>query len=394
MRIERKTIQDSLLLRKWALEILASSPAERSSEGFSTISSCSADSWRLFLRSERCAVPLSRAVDPQSLGPAAELLLRFTNREALRIRSGRDQCEEFLSSITTAGAQTILLKGAAYNLAASGSVDLSDIDLLCHPDHAIELQHALIRLGYVESGTGTSYCLPTLSRPSGLPIEIHTSIPWLLPFTDVWERAIPPGEGTGFWNLSGCDGLWHLLVHTVKHHPERRGRIRDLCMIAGVIAASTESDVCELTERIVADPCASPLLQLLGMAQDIARGNRPEDPFIGNAARSYIFRTRFSRRRMPPRLYAVVKFAHTTHYSENVLLETRAQAGFDRPSSVKLIRIFDWLFPTIPLRLTVRRTIFHAYRLIGFLLPRLLQLRGLMLTIRRRCRLGKPLRLM
>jgi hypothetical protein len=119
-----------------------------------------------------------------------------------------------------------------------------------------------------------------------VPVEVHFGIPFLAGEGDPWEAALPTPV-RGVLRLSPANHLWHVLVHGVVHHVERRGSLRELLLLQSARAACGAGDLREVERRATAHPAARPLRATLAMVEALAAGADPGDPFRAVAAVRY-----------------------------------------------------------------------------------------------------------
>lgn len=305
----------ALALRRWALRLLAGGRG-RHGRALQTgsLSSPQAggnraprspnttrEAWELFLTSEVCALPLSRWLDADPLALSAESsgtedqtagrdpVVRAAAREmqfALGARAELFRLEELACA---RGWKVVLLKGG---VAACGAapVYLSDLDVLVHPTQAEALGRALADAGYAR-GTGAESLqhLPARHRPRGLAVEIHHSLRGLEGPEALIERAVPlTSRREGLCRLAPTDHLRHLLVHAGRHHPERRGMLRDLMLTRAAVEDCDPSELKDVTDWLERQPDSEVLAAQLTMARALAAGRPSEDPFRRIARRRYL----------------------------------------------------------------------------------------------------------
>lgn len=221
---------EAIELRDWTLAVLAD-------EGAGPAPHASVATWRFFLTLERCALPLTRvlaAVHGRGPDPASRLVL--DELAAIELRTAMAAVAEVAAIDVVArstGWKIVLLKGARLAM-ETPALHLQDVDVLVRRDIVAPLADRMEHSGYAASSTDRSAAphLSPRSVPGSLPVEIHRFMKGMPPPEELLERAIPC-DGTGnLWRLSVADELQHLLTHTVAHHPDRRGRIRDVLALS------------------------------------------------------------------------------------------------------------------------------------------------------------------
>jgi len=289
------TVGDALLLRAWALDLLirrgpaTRPPAWGASDSLAT--------WELFLRSERCSLPLrSRlaAGSPSLLGVgAAQLLERLATIELQRAISARGQLLEIGRLAAAHRLEPIVLKGGVAALSDDDPVDLADVDILLPREHGELLARLLNERGYRSTIAGSAAHLPACFDPEALPIEVHFAINDLNESGELRARARPFPEFPGLWRLSPPDHLWHLLVHSAVSHPDRRGSLRDLLLIKSAARQCSAAELEHVSARIATLSRSAPLSAMLGLARAVGSGVARIDCFRPEAAANYLLRSRF-----------------------------------------------------------------------------------------------------
>lgn len=277
----------ALYLREWALQVLSSAsppsaPPPASPEG-----------WRLFLRVERCALALSARgaapADPAG-GPAVRARAVDESRSVL---AARGELRRLGQAARGAGLPLVVLKGAAPLLYGGRQVPMLDVDVLGTPAAARALAEALDRDGFRGQGRAASHRLAVRAQEDGLPVEIHTTAPGLPPAALDRAVAVPRSP---LRVLHPADHLLHLLVHSAVHHPDRRGRLRDLLLIADAVERCAPGDLDAVRAALGREAQPRPLAAQLGMARVLAGGaGAGTDAFELTAAGSYLMAHAFPR---------------------------------------------------------------------------------------------------
>ena len=89
-----------------------------------------------------------------------------------------------------------------------------------------------------------------------------------------------------------------MLVHSAVHHPDRRGRLRDLLLTADAVARCTPGDLDAVRAAVALEAQAGPVTAQMEMAGAIANGAAPgaaADRFELTAAGSYLMAEAFRR---------------------------------------------------------------------------------------------------
>jgi hypothetical protein len=334
-------VREALLLRRWALGVLFHSADPAATR---ELAGCTGKAWKLMLDVELCALPLLSALKAD-IGEIPEEGLRVLRAQAsLEIRSAlsaRQQCAEIGRMAKARGWSLVALKGVCPPLKGSGSVGLADVDLLCSSEGLDEVRAALLGMGYREDGKAAAHHVPSLVKDGGLPLELHFAIPGVTPPYDVWSGVERDPGGSGLFFLRPVDQVWHLLVECVVHHPHRRGRLRDLWLLAAAAGECSEGDLREVEARIASNPYAEPLRALLEMAIEAAAGRAPTDRFPVTAAASYLWVHEVPRLRLP---HTMVLHAHAAVFTAvggaapGRLQWARSYMRLGRPSKIRALR--------------------------------------------------------
>ncbi len=290
------SVADALLLRAWALDLLigetqATQPPAESG------ASASLATWELFLRSERCALPLrarliARSPSPLTAG-VAQLPERLATVELQRALSARAQLLEIGRLAAAHDLEPIVLKGGIAVLGGDDPVDLADVDVLVRQEQSELLANLLNERGYGSTIAGSAAHLPARFGPETVPIEVHFAINDLEQIGELRARAQPAPGSPGLWRLSPPDHLWHLLVHSVVSHPERRGCLRDLLLIKRAARQCSPTELDDVTRRIAGSSRGSALGAMLALAQGAGSTADGTDCFRAEAAANYLLRDRF-----------------------------------------------------------------------------------------------------
>jgi hypothetical protein len=248
--------------------------------------------WELFLRVERCALPLQSRLGSASaaiLPPeAASLLRRRAGLETQRVLSARAA----LAQISRAAAKldgdaVVVLKGGVALAPGAAPLDLADVDVLLEPAAAERLGQALDAAGYQPYGHGDEWHTLPRMAPGALPVEIHTGLPPDQARPGVIARSVPLPGWPALRRPAPGDHAWHLLVHSALHHPLRRGQLRDLLLLAAALRECTPAEVEEMAEGARAHRFAGPLGEVLDAARALAAGTPATDRFRRMAAAAY-----------------------------------------------------------------------------------------------------------
>jgi hypothetical protein len=281
----------ALRLRAWAFRVLWG-------DGGAAPEVESPGAWPLFLGVERCALPLLRRLEAGDGGeglPAragAQLRARAMV-EVKRALSAGAELRRVSTVLEAHGWRALVLKGGAHLAAGTPPLDVWDVDLLLAPGQALPLGRALSATGAYATvgedappGTPGRWEAATRISPGGVQVELHFAIPYLGAGVDPWAGAVPAGV-PGVLRMSPPLHLWHVLVHGVSHHPDRRGALRDLLLLAAAHGECAPAQVEEVRARAARHPHRALLLRALALVEEAAAGRIPRDPFRAEAALRY-----------------------------------------------------------------------------------------------------------
>ncbi len=253
---------------------------------------CSPTTWKLFLQAERCAHAIDSRLSDESraalTGDTQRIIKDAATDEAKRALSARGQLQLIGKLVQRDGLPAVVLKGGVA-VARGTTVHLVDIDVLVPPDSAGTLASALEAEGYCAAGFGSPRHLAARTVPGALPVEIHTTTHRAgTPLDEMAWRDPRPLEGTpGLLRLRPAEHLWHVMFHTVVDHPYRRGRIRDLVVLADALGDCSETDLDEVTKRSAASPHAATFARLLEAVRAHSAGDTIPDAFEATALEHY-----------------------------------------------------------------------------------------------------------
>ncbi len=348
MRAEARTLAaEALQARAWALDVLAGSGRHRpletqgaESPPTTSTTPIAADAahpaappfpcgvslrgWELFLRAERCALPLSRrlrlsgadrAIPPETV----RLLDAIAIEELQRVLSARARLRRLSEWALERGTTAVVLKGAVAAADARQGIDLSDVDVWVPPAAAADLIDALAgaRAESPEHRMMGHHYVP-IATDQLVAVEVHDRVPHA-ELDDGWvDRSQPLGpEFPGLARLDPADHLWHILIHATVQHRARHGCLRDVFLIAHARSLCGAADLERVVARAKRHPSADPLLAMLDMAAIDGTGAHT-DPFTTAAANRYLQALVRPPRRLS-RLYVAEAAAAVLHGPRDVL---------------------------------------------------------------------------
>jgi hypothetical protein len=198
-----------------------------------------------------------------------------------------------------------------------------------------------------------------------MPVEIHhtTELSGVATPDEVWDRAIPLARG--LLGLDPAEHAWFVLHHATTTHYSRRGRVRDVLLLAEALRACPTERWPEIHRRATADRFAGPLTDGLAMGVAVARGGPIADRFRSTAFTRYLMHEllrRAGKGRSLLEAHQVVEwvFAFQAGREERRFLWARALVPSSGPSAYRFIGSVERLNPR--LGLLWRRTARLAHR--------------------------------
>ncbi len=280
----RASVRDALRLRAAAIDVLGGRQPD-----WSDLTGCSAGTWDVFLRTERCALALKARIAAAEREVPDHVETAAT-RELQRILSARGQLLRIGQLAAAHGIPAIVLKGGVAALISPAPVDVQDVDVLVRPLQAERLAGLLDEEGFLGTGPAGTAHLAQRIAPNAVQIEVHFAIQDIEVSDAMWQRARPLDGVVGLSRLGAADYLWHLLVHSVVTHPHRRGSLRDVMLTAEALYDCSPAELREVERRIAIHPLSQTLDELLDMARELRDGLPVRDRFRREAAANYVFR--------------------------------------------------------------------------------------------------------
>ncbi len=275
----RVSVRDALRLRAAAIQVLARRQPD------SPLAGCSAGTWQVFLRTERCALALKARLEVRDSHIEAA-----ATRELQRILSARGHLLRIGQLAAAHHMPAIVLKGGVAALTSTAPVDLNDVDVLVRPPDAERLAALLDQDGFHAAGPGGTVHLAQRVAPNAVDIEVHFALSDVELNEAMWSRARPLDGVAGLSRLGPADFLWHVLVHSVVTHPHRRGSLRDVLLMADALNDCSAAQVQQVERLIAGHPLVQPLSDVLAMARELRDGVAVRDRFQREAAANYVLR--------------------------------------------------------------------------------------------------------
>jgi putative nucleotidyltransferase-like protein len=280
--------REALYLRAAALSVLADREPD-----WPRLKQCSASTWQVFCRTERCALALKTHLAAAGFAVPDRVRAKIeqaATRELQRILSARSQLLRIGQLAAAHGIPAIVLKGGVAALASDAPVDLHDVDVLVPPLEAERLAALLDRDGFHATGPASAAHLAQRVSPNGVQIEVHFALNDIEVNDAMWSRARPVHGAAGLSRLGRADHVWHLLVHSVVTHAHRRGSLRDVLLVADALRDCSPTELDEVEGRSASHRFARALGGVLAMARELGAGARVRDRFRREAAANYLLR--------------------------------------------------------------------------------------------------------
>lgn len=280
-----------MALRAWLLGVLASEPG--GAGALASPPAAGAATWELFVEAEGCAIPVSRllAAVPHSVDDECVAAVEAGATSALkRVLAARAQLRGLGELARRHATEVIALKGAI-PVAGGRDIDLEDIDLLVRPEAAEGFAGVLDSNGYHATRGGSPRHLGTRFLPGGVGVDLHLSldrdargagVP-----EDLWAGAISLEGAAGLLRPSPSEHAWYVLTHIAVDHPDRRGRVRDLLVIAHALGGCSEPEIDGLRARMAGHEHGEAMGSLLAMGLALNGRSEMVDAFRHSTAAGY-----------------------------------------------------------------------------------------------------------
>jgi hypothetical protein len=256
---------------------------------------------RVLLERERCASSLAARLGVAGPPAIHQAALQDTQATLARqaplgelARLGRER-----------GFPVVALKSAAH----ATQVPSLDLDVLVPEARLTETIQYLAAKGYkglrgrVAAREIQPMHVPALGRPGEMMVEVHFSLGDGLPVDEaVWQALRPHPVHAGICRLSPERHAWHLSWHSAVFHPDRRGQLGDLLLIAEALSDLDSVGRSWLDAQVAAHPGSGPLQRALRMADALRSGDTPSDEFRAVAAAQYRLRLTPAVHHLPARM--------------------------------------------------------------------------------------------
>jgi hypothetical protein len=233
------------------------------------------------------------AIQQQALGDTQAILARQAPLDELT-RLARER-----------GFPVVALKSAAH----ASRVPSLDLDVLVPEARLGETSQFLEARGYrglrghVAAREIHPMHVPAVGRPGETLVEVHFNLGDGLPVDGpMWEAIRPHPVHVGISRLSAERHAWHLVWHSAVFHPDRRGQLGDLLLIAEALSDLDSAGRSWLETQVAAHPGVGALRRTLRMADAFRKGGTPQDEFRAVAAVQYRLRVTRALHRLPARL--------------------------------------------------------------------------------------------
>jgi len=278
----------ALRLRRWALPLLSLPPEPAAADQWRAAPPAGAEAWRLFLTAERCTLPLDRRLpltgDP--LPPAALAVLRQGARaESIRVLGVQSQLGRLGAMAAEHGWLLVVLKSGASLAQGWEPLDLVDLDVLVPAEATSAVQATLLGAGYRKVSSDTDQHLGGFLWEATANVEVHFALRALAGYPGAVERSLPAPADGRLRVLEPVDHAWHVLHHGVRAHPERRGSLRDLMLLACSIRGLGPAQLDALRARALGDSALAAVYErMLEQGIRMARGEPGADHFAVESA--------------------------------------------------------------------------------------------------------------
>ncbi len=303
LTVSKNMIATQALQARAAVLSLLSSSTDEARISWRNLAPSSPQVWDFVLRAERCALAVRAKLGEYNLAQdtAPDVVTLIGARATLELQralSARAQLHRIAEIAGEYDWKVIVMKGGAM-LTSGGQIDLHDIDVLIRANAAPALARLLDEEGYSSPRSDEGNMHHHLSprrQENAVAIEIHRTIKGLDDPQDLLNHAVRTKTNTGLWQFAPIDHLWHLLIHSTIQHPDRRGCIRDIVLIAHGINACTSNDIRTIIARIATHKDAHVLHAAFSLAQSVTEQRPIPDPFIDVTLRKYILFARYGGR--------------------------------------------------------------------------------------------------
>ncbi|HEU0298042.1 MAG TPA: nucleotidyltransferase family protein, partial [Longimicrobium sp.] len=228
----------------------------------------------------------SAALPPEG----ARVLEEYATEEMKRFLSVAAQLRTAGAELARRGWTGVVLKGGTAAADGGEPLDVVDLDLLLERRHADEFAAFLdgelgARVGGGDPGETLTGGWQLASRrvPGEVEVEVHYTVPHLGADLSPWD-GVRPTRVPGIHRLADAMHLWHLLMHSVVHHLERRGQLRELVLLCAAMAACPPEALGEVRRRVDGHPARDALRAAWEMAEALGSGRAPADGFRAMAA--------------------------------------------------------------------------------------------------------------
>jgi hypothetical protein len=293
------TAAEALRMRE-AVCALFGLPEHEARTAWRSMATCPTVAVDFFLRIERCALALRVRLAEyrltQETPPALmDIVSAQAMRELQRSLSAQAQLHRIARLVDEHDWKVVVLKGGV-TIATGGQVDVQDVDVLMEATDGATLARLLDTSGYTTSHLHPLHHLSPRYTSETVAIEIHQTIPGMPEAQTLMDRAVRIDAIPGLWRLSQADHIWHMLIHATLQHPERRGNLRDVTMLARAVDDCPPEDLAMVLAQIEAHPEAPVLRATIGLARAFRAKQFTADPFAESMLRKYTFCQRYDRR--------------------------------------------------------------------------------------------------
>jgi hypothetical protein len=301
--------------------------------------------WQLFLRVERCGRALDRLLArhphllPAGSAPCAAIAAAAA-RESARVLVARSHLRVLAEVSARLAAPIIVLKGGVL-ANTTQAVELSDVDVLIARTHTKAFEEDLRARGFQAIDESSDH-VDRSFRSQHMKIEVHHGLGLPATLSDTaWDLSEPLEGLDPLRRLGPLAELHHIVEHVALRHPNRRLRLRDLLLIAGVAGRCEDDRRSRLFQDDRAGYATSVCRAVLERALGSTRSDRPDE---AGALMGYVLELRPPVPQLPRELSEFVEMWSVS------LLQTRwerqqmwsgATARTLGPSNRPLIRMVE-----------------------------------------------------
>ena len=251
----------------------------------------SPNAWSAFLAAECASCALSERLGnavahlPDSM---RETLQRAARAETQRVLAARAQLAAIDQLADRCGVEPVVLKGGVHAVDGGTAFDLGDIDLMLDAGALGILGGSLIA-----SGGYRHHARPDQYLAAGaIAVELHDGLHVGFGVDVAAGAESRPLHGSRrLRRLAPVAHVAYCVQHSTTQHPQRRGHLRDLLLIADALDDCTPAERDAVARALDESPWRVAYRQTLTLAAAMRAGTLsaapPDDPFTRHAAGKY-----------------------------------------------------------------------------------------------------------